>query len=150
MDYNKDSEITKHFYAAVQNKLHFAIHGQTAAELIVNRADHTKECMGLTNWDKSPIGKIVKNDVVIAKNYLTESDWEKRLNMFLAAANREVLQDAGKVSAEIARKHAETEFELFRPIQDRLFRSDFDKQLLEVEKQGAEMERAKKDDNCKR
>jgi hypothetical protein len=174
MDYDKGSEITKRFYAAVQNKLHFAIHGQTAAELIINRAHHSKEHMGLTNWEKAPSGKIVKSDVVIAKNYLTESeleslgrmvnayldiaedmatrkipmtmeDWEKRLNMFLVAVNREVLQNAGEVTAEIARKYAETEFELFRPIQDRLFRSDFDRQLLDIEKLNAEIEQPKKD-----
>ena len=162
MDYNKNSETTKRFYATVQNKLHWAIHGQTAAELIYNRANHTKEHMGLTNWEKSPDGKIVKSDVVIAKNYLTENeleslgrivnayldiaedmakrkipmtmeDWENRLNLFLAAADRAVLQNAGKISAEIAKQHAEIEFEMFRPIQDRLFRSDFDKHFIELE-----------------
>ena len=174
MDYNPDAEITRGFFSKVQNKMHYAVHGQTAAEMIVDRAHHARERMGLTNWEKAPDSKILKSDVVIAKNYLTESeleslgrivnayldiaedmatrkipmtmeDWEKRLNMFLSAANREVLQNAGKVSAEIARKHAETEFELFRPLQDRLFRSDFDKQLLKIEKQGAVINQAKKD-----
>lgn len=162
MDYDKNSEITQRFYAAVQNKLHYAIHGQTAAELIVNRADHKKERMGLTTWNNAPNGRIIKSDVTIAKNYLTAnelesfgrivsayldvaedmakrkipmtmSDWEKRLNMFLVAADRNVLKNAGKITSEIAKQHAEREFELFRPIQDKLFQSDYDKQFLQLE-----------------
>jgi hypothetical protein len=141
--------------AKVQNKMHYAVHGHTAAELIVRRADHTKERMGLTTWVKAPGGKILKSDVVVAKNYLTEAeladlgrivnayldlaesrakrrvpmtmeDWAKRLDIFLAADEREVLRDAGRISAEIAREHAKVEFEKYRVIQDRLFQSDFD------------------------
>ncbi|MCU0778075.1 MAG: virulence RhuM family protein [Akkermansiaceae bacterium] len=155
MDYDKDAPITQEFFAKVQNKMHFAVHGHTAAELIVKRADHTKERMGLTTWAKAPAGKILKSDVVVAKNYLTEAemedlgrivsayldlaegrakrrvpmtmeDWAKRLDIFLAADEREVLKDAGRISAEIAKEHAEGEFEKYRVIQDRLFRSDFD------------------------
>lgn len=147
---------------AVQNKLHFAIHGQTAAELIVNRADHKKDYMGLTSWKGAPEGKIHKYDVSVAKNYLIESeiaqlqrivsayldmaelqamrkipmtmeDWEKRLSGFLTLWDREVLQDAGKVTAELAKAHAECEFEKYRIIQDRLFESDFDKMLKRIE-----------------
>ncbi|MDR0645419.1 MAG: virulence RhuM family protein [Elusimicrobiota bacterium] len=164
MDYNKNSEITKRFYATVQNKLHWAIHGQTAAELIYNRADYKKERMGLSNWEKAPSGKIQKLDVIIAKNYLTETeleslgrivnayldvaedmakrkipmtmeDWEKRLNMFLRAADRKILQNAGKIPAEIAKQRAQSEFEKFRPIQDKAFQSDFDKQMLALEEE---------------
>jgi hypothetical protein len=155
MDYDRDAPITKEFFAKVQNKMHYAVHGHTAAELIVKRADHTKERMGLTTWAKAPEGKILKSDVVVAKNYLTEAelsdlgrivnaylelaesranrrvamtmeDWAKRLDIFLSADEREVLQDAGRISAEIAREHAEGEFEKYRVIQDRLFQSDFD------------------------
>lgn len=155
MDYDKDASTTQAFFAKVQNKMHYAVHGHTAAELIVKRADHTKERMGLTTWAKAPGGKILKNDVVVAKNYLTEEeladlgrivnayldlaesrakrrvamtmeDWAKRLDIFLAADEREVLQDTGRISAEIAREHAEGEFEKYRVIQDRFFQSDFD------------------------
>ena len=155
MDYDKDAPITQEFFAKVQNKMHFAVHGHTAAELIVQRADHTRERMGLTTWAKTPSGKILKSDVVVAKNYLTEAemedlgrivsayldlaesrakrrvpmtmdDWAKRIDIFLAADEREVLKDAGRISAEIAKEHAEGEFEKYRVIQDRLFRSDFD------------------------
>lgn len=162
MDYDATATITKRFFAAVQNKLHFAIHGQTAAELIVNRADHKKDYMGLTNWEGAPGGKIHKYDVSVAKNYLIESeiaqlqrivsayldmaelqamrkipmtmeDWEKRLSGFLTLWDREVLQDAGKVTAELAKAHAECEFEKYRIIQDRLFESDFDKMLKRIE-----------------
>lgn len=155
MDYDKDAAITQEFFAKVQNKMHYAVHGHTAAELIINRADHKKERMGLTTWAKAPGGKILQSDVVVAKNYLTESevedlgrivsayldlaegrakrrvpmtmeDWAKRLDIFLSADEREVLQDAGRISTEIAREHAEGEFEKYRVIQDRLFRSDFD------------------------
>jgi hypothetical protein len=163
MDYNKDSETTKQFFATVQNKLHWAIHGHTAAEIIYKRADSKKDKMGLTNWEKSPDGKIQKSDVSIAKNYLTESeleslgrivssyldlaedmakrkvpmtmeDWKKRLDMFLQTADRKILKNAGKITAEIAKQHAETEFEKYRIIQDRLFQSDFDKHLAEIMK----------------
>lgn len=155
MDYDREAPITKEFFAKVQNKMHYAVHGHTAAELIVKRAEHTKERMGLTTWAKAPEGKILKSDVVVAKNYLTEAefsdlgrivnaylelaesranrrvamtmeDWAKRLDIFLSADEREVLQDAGRISAEIAREHAEGEFEKYRVIQDRLFQSDFD------------------------
>jgi hypothetical protein len=155
MDYDRDAPITQEFFAKVQNKMHYAVHGHTAAELIVRRANHTKERMGLTTWAKAPGGKILKSDVVVAKNYLTEAeladlgrivnayldlaesrakrrvpmtmeDWAKRLDIFLAADEREVLQDAGRISAEIAREHAEGEFEKYRVIQDKLFQSDFD------------------------
>ena len=113
IDYDKNSATTRRFYATVQNKMHYAVHGHTEAELIVERADHTKEHMGLTTWADAPEGKIKKSDVTVAKNYLS--------------------QDAGKVSAEIAKLHAETEFEKYRVIQDRLFMSDFDKYMLELE-----------------
>ncbi len=155
LDYDRDAPITQAFFAKVQNKMHYAVHGHTAAELIVRRADHTKERMGLTTWAKAPGGKILKSDVVVAKNYLTETeledlgrivnayldlaegrakrrvpmtmeDWAKRLDIFLSADERNVLQDAGRISAEIARDHAEGEFEKYRVIQDRLFQSDFD------------------------
>jgi hypothetical protein len=156
IDYDVTAQATKRFFATVQNKLHWAIHGHTAAEVIVERADSTKEHMGLSTWTDAPHGKIQKFDVVVAKNYLTEQelkqlsrlvnayldvaedmalrkipmtmqDWETRLNRFLAATDREVLQDAGKVTAEIAKAHAESEFEKYRIIQDRLFESDFDR-----------------------
>jgi hypothetical protein len=161
MDYDKDSPITRGFFAKVQNKMHFAVHGHTAAELIYERADAGKEHMGLTNWANSPKGKIVKSDVSIAKNYLTESemddlgrivnayldlaesrakrkipmtmeDWAGRLDIFLSADDREILQDAGKITAKIAKAHAESEFEKYRVIQDRLFQSDFDR-FVELE-----------------
>ena len=163
IDYDKNSVATKRFYATVQNKMHFAVHGHTASELIVERADHTKEHMGLTTWADAPDGKIKKSDVTIAKNYLSQDemkqlnrmvtayldfaenmtlrhipltmeDWEKRLNRFIEMFDYGILQDAGKVSAEIAKLHAETEFEKYRVIQDRLFMSDFDKYMLELEK----------------
>ena len=162
IDYDKNSAATKRFYATVQNKMHFAVHGHTASELIVERADHTKEHMGLTTWADAPEGKIKKSDVTIAKNYLSQDemkqlnrmvtayldfaenmtlrhipltmeDWEKRLNSFIEMFDYGILQDAGKVSAEIAKLHAETEFEKYRVIQDRLFMSDFDKYMLELE-----------------
>lgn len=156
IDYDVNAQATKRFFATVQNKLHWAIHGQTAAEVIVNRADHQKGNMGLTTWKDAPDGKIQKFDVSVAKNYLSESemqqlqrlvsayldiaedmairqipmtmeDWESRLNRFIEATDREVLQNAGKVTAEIAKAHAETEFEKYRIIQDQLFESDFDR-----------------------
>ena len=163
IDYDKNSATTKRFYATVQNKMHYAVHGHTASELIVERADHTKEHMGLTTWADAPEGKIKKSDVTIAKNYLSQDemkqlnrmvtayldfaenmtlrhipltmeDWEKRLNSFIEMFDYGILQDAGKVSAEIAKLHAETEFEKYRVVQDRLFMSDFDKYMLELEK----------------
>ena len=162
IDYDKNSATTRRFYATVQNKMHYAVHGHTAAELIVERADHTKEHMGLTTWADAPDGKIKKSDVTVAKNYLSQDemkqlnrmvtayldfaenmtlrhipltmqDWEKRLNGFIEMFDYGILQDAGKVSAEIAKLHAETEFEKYRVIQDRLFMSDFDKYMLELE-----------------
>ena len=162
IDYDKNSATTRRFYATVQNKMHYAVHGHTAAELIVERANHTKEHMGLTTWADAPDGKIKKSDVTVAKNYLSQDemkqlnrmvtayldfaenmtlrhipltmqDWEKRLNSFIEMFDYGILQDAGKVSAEIAKLHAETEFEKYRVIQDRLFMSDFDKFMLELE-----------------
>ena len=162
IDYDKNSATTRRFYATVQNKMHYAVHGHTEAELIVERADHTKEHMGLTTWADAPEGKIKKSDVTVAKNYLSQDemkqlnrmvtayldfaenmtlrhipltmqDWEKRLNSFIEMFDYGILQDAGKVSAEIAKLHAETEFEKYRVIQDRLFMSDFDKYMLELE-----------------
>ena len=156
IDYDKDAAATKRFYATVQNKMHFAVHGHTAAELIVERADARKEHMGLTTWQDAPNGKIKKSDVTVAKNYLTEkelgqlnrmvsayldfaenmatrhipltmADWEKRLNGFIEMFEYGLLQDAGKVTAEIAKLHAETEFEKYRIVQDRLYKSDFDR-----------------------
>ena len=162
IDYDKNAAATRRFYATVQNKMHYAVHGHTAAELIVERADHTKEHMGLTTWADAPDGKIKKSDVTAAKNYLSQDemkqlnrmvtayldfaenmtlrhipltmqDWEKRLNIFIEMFDYGILQDAGRVTAEIARLHAETEFEKYRVIQDRLFMSDFDKYMLELE-----------------
>lgn len=163
MDYNPDAEVTKTFFAAVQNKLHFAIHGHTAAELIVKRADSGKEHMGLTTWKHAPHGKILKPDVVVAKNYLTEKelksldrfvtmyldyaedqaerkipmtmeDWAKKLNAFLKFNEREILDHPGKVTHEIAQAFAESEFEKYRIVQDRLYESDFDKMVKQMEK----------------
>ncbi|WP_304064777.1 virulence RhuM family protein [Pedobacter glucosidilyticus] len=156
IDYDLSAQATKRFFATVQNKLHWAIHGQTAAEVIINRADHQKENMGLATWQDAPNGKIQKFDVSVAKNYLSENemqqlqrlvsayldiaedmairqipmtmeDWESRLNKFIEATDREILQNAGKVTTEIAKVHAESEFEKYRIFQDRLFESDFDK-----------------------
>ncbi len=162
VDYNKDAPTTRDFFAKVQNKLHYAIHGNTAPELIKNRADSTKPYMGLTSWETAPEGKIVKTDVSIAKNYLateeleslgrivnaylelaedrakrfipmTMEDWAKRLDKFLEFDEREVLHNAGLISAKIAKEHAESEFEKYRIIQDRLFESDFDKEARSIE-----------------
>jgi hypothetical protein len=159
VDYDGQAVSTQRFFATVQNKLHWAIHGQTAAEVVYGRADASKDHMGLTSWKDAPLGKIQKFDVVVAKNYLTESemaqlqrvvsayldvaedmalrqipmtmqDWEARLNRFITATDRQVLQDAGKVTAEIARAHAESEFEKYRIVQDRLYQSDFDRLLV--------------------
>jgi len=158
MDYSKNADTTKTFFATVQNKLHFAIHGQTAAELIVSRANAEKEHMGLNTWKNSPEGKIIKTDVSIAKNYLKEkeiksldrfvtmyldyaedqaergfpmtmSDWAEKLNVFLKFNQREVLENPGKVTSAIAKAFAETEFEKYRVVQDQLFESDFDKHI---------------------
>ena len=159
LDYNKDANTTREFFAKVQNKLHYGIHGHTAAELIYKRADSTKDKMGLSSWKNSPDGKILKTDVTIAKNHLTKDeleslgrivnayldlaeerakrkipmtmeDWAKRLDLFLEYDDREVLKDAGKITAEIAKDRAETEFEKYRIVQDRLFQSDFDKLIM--------------------
>lgn len=161
LDYDSSATATKRFFAAVQNKLHYAIHGQTAAEVIVDRADHQKENMGLTHWEGAPKGKIHKYGVSVAKNYLSEfelaqmqrivsayldmaevqtmrripmtmADWEERLTGFLKLWDRDILQDAGKVTAEIAKTHAESEFEKYRIVQDRLFESDFDRMVKQV------------------
>src|SRR3990167_9568842 len=164
MDYNKDAPTTREFFAKVQNKLHFAIHGHTASELLHKRADSNKQHMGLTTWENSPHGKILKTDVPIAKNYLTAEeldslgrivnaylelaedrairkipmtmeDWAKRLDKFLEFDERDVLQNAGKISAKIAKDHAESEFEKYRIVQDRLFESDFDKEIKAISEQ---------------
>ena len=155
LDYDPSAQSTQRFFAAVQNKLHYSVHGQTAAEVVYHRADAAKENMGLTSWDGSPQGKIHKSDVSVAKNYLSDqemrqlarivsayldmaeaqaerripmtmADWETRLNGFLTLWDREVLQDPGKISAELAKAHAESEFEKYRIVQDRLYKSDFD------------------------
>ena len=158
MDYSPEAETTQTFFATVQNKLHFAIHGRTAAEMIVERADSTKEKMGLTTWKNAPRGKILKPDVGIAKNYLTEKelksldrfvtmyldyaedqaernipmtmkDWAGKLNAFLQFNERDILDHPGKVSQEVAKAFAESEFEKYRIVQDRLFESDFDRHI---------------------
>ena len=168
IDYNKDAPTTRSFFRKVQNKMHYAVHGHTAAELIVERAKAEKEHMGLTTWAKAPDGKIIKTDVSVAKNYLRENelqamgrlvnayldvakdmaerhipmtmeDWEKRIDKFLAAADRDLLQDAGGITAEYAKEFAESEFEKYRSIQDRLFRSDFDR-LVEIDMPSIEVE----------
>ena len=155
IDYNRDAPTTRDFFKKVQNKMHYAVHGHTAAELIVERADADKEHMGLTTWAKAPNGKIIRSDVSVAKNYLkqnelqalgrlvnayldiakdmaerhipmTMEDWAKRIDKFLDATNREILQSAGSITTEYAKQYAESEFEKYRVIQDRLFRSDFD------------------------
>ena len=161
IDYNRDAPTTREFFAKVQNKLHFAIHGHTAAELITGRADSRKDHMGLTTWENSPGGKIMRTDVSVAKNYLTSpeleslgrivnawldlaedrarrkipmsmEDWAKRLDRFLVFDDRKLLEDGGKVTAEMAKEFAETEFERYRTVQDRLFESDFDRMLKET------------------
>ena len=162
IDYDVSAQATQRFFATVQNKLHWAIHGQTAAEVIYQRADAKQTNMGLNTWKDAPTGKIQKFDVVVPKNYLTQEemaqlsrlvnayldvaedmaqrkipmtmqDWETRLNRFIAATDREVLADAGRVTAEIAKTHAETEFEKYRIVQDRLFESDFDRVLKQLD-----------------
>lgn len=163
-DYDKDAKTTRLFFQTVQNKMHYATHRHTAAELIMERADATKEHMGLTSWENAPDGKIIKSDVSVAKNYLTEKelsflerivslyldyaelqaerhipmsmeDWAKRLDGFLEFNGTEILTGPGKISAEQAKLHAETEFEKYRIVQDQLFMSDFDKYMLELEGQ---------------
>jgi len=162
MDYNKDAPTTREFFARVQNKLHFAIHGHTAAELIMRRADSNKEQMGLTSGEHSPDGKILKTDVSVAKNYLSQDeleslgrivnsyldlaeerarrkipmtmeDWAKRLDLFLEFDDRDILRDSGKVTAQIAKEFAESEFEKYRIVQDRLFESDFDREIKRIQ-----------------
>lgn len=162
VDYSLDSEITKAFFANVQNKMHYAVHGNTAAEVIVRRADHKKEHMGLTSWKNAPTGKIVKSDVSIAKNYLTSNemqelneivtmyldyatrqarrhipmtmkDWASKLDAFLRFNDADILENKGTVTAAIAKAFAESEFEKYRVIQDRLYQSDFDKLMSESE-----------------
>jgi hypothetical protein len=161
LDYDPSATATKRFFAAVQNKMHYAVHGQTAAEVIVDRANHQKENMGLTSWEAAPNGKIQRYDVSIAKNYLSDAelgqmqrivtayldmaemqalrkipmtmeDWENRLSGFLRLWDHEILQDAGRVTAELAKSYAESEFEKYRIVQDRLFESDFDRMLKEL------------------
>lgn len=167
IDYDKTALATRRFYATVQNKMHYAVHGHTAAELIIERADSAKEHMGLTTWQDAPDGKIKKSDVSVAKNYLSESelgqlnrmvtsyldfaetmaerripltmeDWKQRLDRFIEMFEYGLLHDAGKVSAEIARLYAETEYEKYRIIQDRAFVSDFDRYVLELEEKISE------------
>jgi len=162
IDYDKNSATTRRFYATVQNKMHYAVHGSTAAEVIVQRADHTKDHMGLTSWKNAPNGKIVKADVSVAKNYLqqdelqelneivtmyldyatrqarrhipmTMQDWAEKLDAFLQFNDAEILKDKGKVTAAIAKAFAESEFEKYRVIQDRQYQSDFDRLMMEAE-----------------
>ncbi len=162
LDYDKDASATKAFFAKVQNKLHYATHRQTAAEIIYNRANAEKEHMGLTTWENAPDGKVLKSDVAVAKNYLSQEelkslgrivsayldlaerralrripmtmeDWTKHLDLILQADGNDLLKNAGSISAQIAKEHAESEFEKYRIIQDKLFESDFDKYLLELE-----------------
>ena len=161
IDYDYNSEITKEFFAAVQNKLHWAITRQTAAEIIISRANHEKEKMGLSSWKNSPEGKIRKSDVSIAKNYLSEDelkplnrivsmyldyaedqaeqgnvmtmkDWAEKLNAFLQFNKKDILQNSVKITAAIAKEFAETEYEKYKPIQDKLFESDFDKEIKKL------------------
>ena len=162
VDYDRDSSVTRDFYATVQNKMHYAVHGNTAAELIVARANHEKEHMGLTSWKNAPDGKIVKTDVSIAKNYLekeeltelneivtmyldyatrqarrhipmTMEDWKTKLDAFLRFNDAQILEDKGKVTAAIAKEFAESEFEKYRIIQDALYQSDFDRIMNDLE-----------------
>lgn len=162
VDYSLDSKTTKDFFATVQNKMHYAVHGSTAAEVIMSRADHTKEHMGLTSWKNAPNGKIVKADVSVAKNYLlqdelqelneivtmyldyatrqarrhipmTMEDWASKLDAFLQFNDAEILQDKGKVTAAIAKAFAESEFEKYRVIQDKNYQSDFDRLMAETD-----------------
>ena len=170
LDYDRTAKTTKEFFAKVQNKMHFAVHGYTAAELIYHRANADQPHMGLTSWKEAPLGKIMKSDVSIAKNYLTEDelyslerivsayldlaedrarrhipmtmeDWIKRLDIFLMADDREILTNGGSITAEIAKAHAESEFERYRIIQDRLYESDYDRFLAMEEGQAASDDR---------
>jgi len=165
LDYDVNAPTTKEFFSTVQNKLHWAIHGHTASELLMERADHEKEFMGLTNWKKAPKGKILKSDIVIAKNYLgqkeikslnrivtmyldyaehqaekqipmTMHDWSKKLNAFLAFNEHDILENAGKVTAQVAKEFAISEFEKYKVIQNRLYQSDFDMLIQELDKDG--------------
>ncbi len=169
VDYDKTAAATRRFYASVQNKMHYAVHGHTAAELIMERADARKEHMGLTTWAEAPDGKIKRSDVGVAKNYLSDGelqqlnrmvtayldyaetmtlrhipltmqDWETRLNKFIEMFEYGLLKDAGQVTMAIARLHAESEFEKYRVVQDRLFMSDFDRFMLEWEAQAKGLE----------
>lgn len=178
IDYDVSAQVTKRFFATIQNKLHWAIHGQTATEVIYAREDADKTNMGLITWKDSPRGKIQKFYVNVAKNYLnqdemaqlqrlvsayldvaedmalrqipiTMNDWEDRINRFIAATDREILQDAGKVSAEIAKTHAENEFEKYRIIQDRLFESDFDREIKLLEQQHLKQIGSGDENECK-
>lgn len=162
LDYNVASPITKDFFKTVQNKMHYAVHGNTAAEIIVNRANHKKAHMGLTNWKNSPNGKIIASDAIVAKNYLTKEelkalerivtmyldyaedqaerhipmtmeDWKSKLDVFLQFNERDVLDNPGKISHKVAESFALSEFEKYRIIQDKLFESDFDKFMIEME-----------------
>ncbi len=162
IDYDRTAPTTRTFFSTVQNKLHYAIHGHTAAELIVARVDSTKDHMGLSTWENAPVGKVVRTDVSVAKNYLTSEelgslgrivnawldlaeerarrriamtmeDWAKRLDLFLEFDDRKLLENSGKVTAEMAKDFAESEFEKYRVVQDRLFESDFDRMLVEIE-----------------
>ena len=164
MDYDRNSPITREFFAKVQNKMHYAVSQQTAAEIIYNRADSKKKHMGLTSWKHAPDGRVLKSDVRIAKNYLSKAemedlerivsafldhaegrakrhipmtmeDWAERIDRFLLADDRDILKDAGSISREIALEHAETEFEKYRIVQDRLYQSDFDELLLSASKE---------------
>ncbi|NJD02811.1 MAG: virulence RhuM family protein [Ruminiclostridium sp.] len=177
LDYDKSAKTTKDFFAKVQNKMHFAVHGNTAAEVIYKRVNADKPHMGLTTWKDAPDGKIIKSDVSIAKNYLTEEeigslerivsayldlaedrarrhipmtmeDWAKRLDIFLQADERAILTDAGSITAEIAKFHAESEFEKYRIVQDRLFESDYDRYIHELE-QLQQQEKAKSEPDTK-
>jgi len=163
LDYDKTAKTTREFFAKVQNKLHFAVHGNTAAEVIYNRADSEREHMGLTTWDEAPDGKIKRNDVIVAKNYLSEEemrslelivsayldladrramarvpmtmeDWANHLDLILQADGNQLLKDAGKISAQIAEDHALSEFEKYRIIQDKLFESDYDKFVTDMKR----------------
>ena len=165
LDYDLKAPTTKDFFATVQNKLHWAIHGHTASELLVERANHQKEFMGLTNWKKAPNGKILKSDVTVAKNYLSQNeiksldrivtmyldyaedqaernipmtmkDWRQKLNAFLQFNEREILQNAGKVTAVIAKEFAISEFEKYKVIQNKSYKSDFDMLIQELDKDG--------------
>jgi hypothetical protein len=174
LDYDKDAKSTRAFFKKVQNKMHYAIHGNTAAEVIYNRADAERTHMGLTTWEAAPDGKIIKSDVSIAKNYLTQDevaslnrivsayldvaedmairripmtmhDWSDRLDIFLRATDRAVLEDAGTITAEIAKEHAESEFEKYRIVQDRLFMSDYDKFIEQLLAAGKKDEKPDED-----